>query len=299
MNSFFNYLPISEELFHDGFYVTGAGRTKIPSSTIYPPRPHPAFYQFTWSQGRIFPEFAIILVTGGKGVFESKETGLRRVKGGDVILLFPGIWHRYRPDARTGWTEKWIQFNGAFVHKLWERHVFSARQPIVSPRRYREIETAIEKLLNQIELQPGFNSLRYALQVSHILDLVVGFAPSVASSVDHHRAAADDRLVAAAENYIWTHSQLALSVHDIASHVGVSRRTLERRFSTALGRTVLEEVTRCRFNRADRLLRETDLPVKVVVYLAGFGRAENMRQQFIHQTSLSPRAYRAKWRSRP
>jgi transcriptional regulator GlxA family with amidase domain len=107
---------------------------------------------------------------------------------------------------------------------------------------------------------------------------------------------AKDEFVTAAENYIWTHSQLAISVRDVAEHLKVSRRTLERRFGAALGRTVLEEVTRCRFNRAERLLRETDLPVKTVVYMAGFGRAENMRQAFTKQLQLSPRAYRAKVR---
>jgi transcriptional regulator GlxA family with amidase domain len=85
-------------------------------------------------------------------------------------------------------------------------------------------------------------------------------------------------------------------VRDVADCLGVSRRALERRFGAVLGRTVLEELTRCRFNRAERLLRETDLPVKTVVYMAGFGRAENMRQAFTKQFQLSPRAYRAQVR---
>lgn len=296
MTPFHYYLPITEELFHDGFYVTGAGRSQIDPGAYYPSQSHPAFYQFTWRQGRIFPEFAIILITSGQGVFESKQAGKHPVKPGDVILLFPGIWHRYRPDPRTGWTEKWIQFNGAYPHKLWDRQILSTHRQVVSPVNFCEIETALDGVLDRIEQCPGSNSLRYALRVSHLIDLVADSNPSPASTIRTVTPLAKDELVTRAENYIWTHSQLAISVCDVADHLGVSRRTLERRFGAALGRTVLEEVTRCRFSRAERLLRETDLPINTVVYMAGFGRAENMRQAFVKQLQLSPRAYRAKVR---
>ncbi len=293
MTSFHHYLPIDKELFHDGFYVTGAGRTRSAPGTPYPVKPHPTFYQFTWTEGRILPEFAIILITQGKGTFESKETGLRRIERGQVILLFPGIWHRYRPDPTTGWTEKWIQFNGEFAHKLWDRDVLTSKRPVLSPHNFRQIETAMETVLARIEKRPGFNSLRYALQVAHVLDLIVDFPEEPPAVPAHGILPIGDELVVAAQNYIWTHSQLDISVQDIATFLGTGRRTLERKFAATLGRTVLEEITSCRFNRAERLLRETDLPLKAIVHLAGFGRAENMRQAFTKQIRLNPRAYRA------
>ncbi len=295
MTSFHHYLPIDNTLFHDGFYVTGAGRTHVAPGVGYPPKAHPPFYHFTWTEGRILPEFAIIFVTRGKGVFESGESGLRFIKPGNVILLFPGIWHRYRPDHRTGWTEKWIQFNGEFVHKLWDRDLISTKQQVLKSSRFREIDSALEVLLTQIEQRPGFNSLRYALQVSHILDLVIN-TQSVTSQVASAcgTPSSQEGLVSAARNYIWTHSQLALSVGDIATHLGVSRRMLERKFRAAQSRTISQEIAHCRFNRAKRLLQETNLAIKKVVYLAGFGRAENMRQEFIKHNVPGPRAYRAK-----
>ncbi|MEJ0001222.1 MAG: AraC family ligand binding domain-containing protein [Verrucomicrobiota bacterium] len=125
MRPFHHYLPIAEKLFHDGFYVTGAGCEQSAPGATYPPRKHPALYQFTWAEGRIYPEFGIVLITEGKGVFESKEMGRRTLQAGQVILLFPGIWHRYRPDPGTGWTEKWIQFNGEFAHRLLDHGILS------------------------------------------------------------------------------------------------------------------------------------------------------------------------------
>ena len=60
------------------------------------------------------------------------------------------------------------------------------------------------------------------------------------------------------------------------------------------GRSVLDEIIRCRFSRAERLLRETDLPLKTIVNLAGFGSFENLRQAFIARTGLAPAAYRTR-----
>jgi AraC-like DNA-binding protein len=299
MNSFHHYLPISDDLFHDGFYVTGAGRTRIVPGVIYPPKPHPAFYRFTWDEGRIFPEFSVILITRGKGIFESRETGRCLIEPGHVILLFPGIWHRYRPDLRVGWTEKWIQFNGEFVHKLWDRGLLSPKRQVLKMRHFREMESAMEAILAQIEQHPGSNSLQYSLRVSRVLDLVIDAQPKPLLSVTAGGiSATQDELMTVAQNYIWTHSQLALSVGDIAAHLGIGRRTLERKFSATIGRTVLQEIARCRFNRAKRLLQETGLPIKTVVHLAGFGRAENMRQEFMKQSRLSPGAYRAQFGQR-
>ncbi|MEJ0001223.1 MAG: hypothetical protein WDO13_19940 [Verrucomicrobiota bacterium] len=119
----------------------------------------------------------------------------------------------------------------------------------------------MDAVLTQVENRPDFNSLRYALKVFHIIDLVIDSqSPSVPVASASGRTPPNDEVAAAAQTYIWTHHQLAISVRDIAARVGVGRRTLERRFSAALGRTVLEEVTHCRFNRAERLLRGNGSP---------------------------------------
>ena len=55
-----------------------------------------------------------------------------------------------------------------------------------------------------------------------------------------------------------------MSVNDIARQLPVTRRTLDRRFADAVGHSVLEEINTCRLSRAKRLLKATDLPVKIV-----------------------------------
>ena len=46
-------------------------------------------------------------------------------------MLFPGVWHRYQPDPKTGWHEFWIGFDGETARN-WQKNKFiSAAKPVV------------------------------------------------------------------------------------------------------------------------------------------------------------------------
>jgi hypothetical protein len=107
-NDTFAYLPVPEVVTRLGLYVTGAGTDVVPPGAGYPQQKHPELYDFNWNSGRILPEYQLVFVSEGRGEFESKETGLLPVEPGTIMMLFPDVWHRYRPHAETGWTEFWI-----------------------------------------------------------------------------------------------------------------------------------------------------------------------------------------------
>lgn len=92
--------------------------------------------------------------------------------------------------------------------------------------------------------------------------------------------AQSDPLVADALRFISDHARNPIGVEDIARHLGICRRTLERRFRAALNGTVHERLAACRLERARRLLRETDLPVARVAEAAGFGGVKPMARLF-------------------
>ncbi len=82
-------------------------------------------------------------------------------------------------------------------------------------------------------------------------------------------------------------------------HVALSRRSLERRFREALGRTPRAEIERLRMERARELLIETDLSVPRVAELAGFGDPWRFGATFKRLHHASPTKYRAKFRVTP
>ena len=115
---FFRYLPVSEREEQWGLYVTAGGFNAIAPGDQYPRPGHPRGYAFSMSQGRLLPEYQVLYITRGEGEFESKPSGLKKVAAGSVILLFPGVWHRYRPCPDVGWDEYWISYNGPYVERL-------------------------------------------------------------------------------------------------------------------------------------------------------------------------------------
>jgi len=101
-----------------------------------------------------------------------------------------------------------------------------------------------------------------------------------------------DPCIATALRFIKDHAGRPIDVSHVVQEAGVSRRTLERRFMHAVGRSVLAELTRCRLERAKRLLLETDLPSQRVAVAAGFGSIKTFNRLFRRATSVSPQHFR-------
>lgn len=92
----------------------------------------------------------------------------------------------------------------------------------------------------------------------------------------------------------WARGRLErpLTVAQLATHAGVSTRTLERKFRSVLGRPPLSWLLHERVNVAQQLLESTDKTVESIAEKCGFGAAINMRTHFKRHTGISPAAYR-------
>lgn len=98
--------------------------------------------------------------------------------------------------------------------------------------------------------------------------------------------------VATALRFIKNHARQAISVPDVIERARVSRRTLERRFSRVLDRSISSEITQCRLERAKRLLLETDMPSYRVAAGSGFGSIKTFNRVFRRAAGVSPRRFR-------
>jgi LacI family transcriptional regulator len=101
-----------------------------------------------------------------------------------------------------------------------------------------------------------------------------------------------DRALALAMSFIRSNAAKPIQVDDVARHVGLSRRVLERRFAQVLDRTVAEEIRRVHFDRAKTLLVETNLAIPEVAEAAGFGTPEYFAYVFKREMGRTPLKYR-------
>jgi LacI family transcriptional regulator len=106
--------------------------------------------------------------------------------------------------------------------------------------------------------------------------------------------AVEDDLVASAMRFITEHSHERIKVGDVAEGVRAPRRTLERRFSECLGRSIAGEIARLRVERAKRKLVGTKATIKSIAREFGFADSLQMAVVFNRLEGMSPNAYRRK-----
>jgi len=297
----FHYLPSRPRDIQWGLHVTGAGRAAIPPGMAYPPPGHPELYAFTWKKGRSLPEYQLLYIASGTGMFESALTGPRPVAAGTAIMLFPGVWHRYRPEKDTGWEEYWVGFAGEQMDRLVLNRFFSPEQPLLPTGPAPDIVRLFAGLLDRLRDAPsGFPHL-IAATVLEMLAAVLA-----ATSSEPHQlilqgprdvTALQDRIVAEALRLIWGGSHLQLTVAGLARQLHVTSRSLERRFHASLGRTIREEILRCRLDRVRRLLADTDLSIAEIVAASGFSSPDALSRAVQRAEGTTPLKLRHKFRA--
>ena len=102
-----------------------------------------------------------------------------------------------------------------------------------------------------------------------------------------------DPRVAAAVRFIRERACEGAEVADVLRAVSGARRTLEAAFRKTLGRSILQELTRVRVERAKTLLAQTDLAMPEICESAGVSYPSRLTFLIKRATGLTPSQYRA------
>jgi AraC-like DNA-binding protein len=299
MKTYFQYLPVSVQNIDWGLYLTAVGTESVPPGCEpYPSAIHPSMYYFTWKEGRVLPEYQLLYLARGRMIFESTATRERTIDAGHVVIIFPGVWHRYRPDPATGWEKYWLSANGEDLYRLVKRRILSPAHCVFHTGLSEKIRRPYLQILRRVETHPGENPHLLAAYVMQILAETLAAVGRRArkrgeAKEKHRYPGEDDPVVGQALSHIWSHSHGAVTVDELADMMQISRRTLERRFRTVLGRSVLQTITDCRLQRAKYLLQQTKLPIDHVAMSAGFPSAAQMTNVFREYEGCTPSQCRA------
>lgn len=300
MDSFSRYLPIYEQNIRWGLYLTGVGWCRIEPDHPYPPKGHPDIYDFKYETGRVLPEYQILLIAEGAGVYESAKTEKISVKTGDIILLFPGVWHRYRP-SEAGWKEYWLSFNGELLYRIFKQGLLDPRRSVLTAENPDQIVAAFERIIAHVQAHPAGNSNVLSAYAMEVLTLALQNEqtrqlPKTAALPVDYAWSVDDPIVFKALQMIWNHSYRDFRVDDLVRQLPVTRRTLERKFIQALHHSIGDEITRCRLERAKHLLTNTTLPIKHIALSVGFSGTDRMGKVLRDNLQVTPSRYRKLFR---
>lgn len=153
---------------------------------------------------------------------------------------------------------------------------------------------------------PGVSRLRFDPEriASAALALATQPAPArslvppagVVTRASSDDGAGEDPHLAAALAHLRAHLHHPLDVAVLARAAGVSRRSLERLFRSALGRSPLDEIRRQRVLRAQELLARSDLPLAQIAERVGISGADRLGVVFRAIAGVTPGAWRRQHR---
>jgi AraC-like DNA-binding protein len=115
--------------------------------------------------------------------------------------------------------------------------------------------------------------------------------------VSAEQPTAADRIIATADEFVHSYLGEPITLPEIAKYCGVSPTHLNRVFQARLGISAKRFIYRQRIRSAQRILTESDLPIKEVASLVGFSHASHFCRVFQRDAKLSPTEFRAKHRT--
>lgn len=92
--------------------------------------------------------------------------------------------------------------------------------------------------------------------------------------------------------YILTHLSEPFTLETVAKHVFVSKCYLCRMFRNQMGQSFSQYVTNQRLDRAEHLLRHSNLSIDRIADQCGFGSAAYFATSFRRRNNVSPSSYR-------
>lgn len=285
--NYFKYLNITNREERWGLYVTSTGYSKIEPNDDYPNEEHPESHQLTWNRGRILNDFYLVFISKGKGRYGSALTNPGDVAAGACFLLFPDVWHRYKPDQRSGWEEYWVGFNGFYAKQLMENGFFDKEHPVINIGLNKDILMLFRELIETVKASlPG-----YPQQIAGIALRILGLV----SDISHHQGYGGDpvgKLIAKAKFIIQESFENTLDMEKLAKELPMGYSSFRKAFKQITGESPNQYHLNLRLNRAKDLLNTTLLNINEVADQTGFESVFYFSKLFKKKNGVSPKYYR-------
>ena len=288
MKTGFKYLTTGEEDTNWGLFLNVTGNSSISPGSAYPPNNHPSGYYFDFNEGRILHEFQINYITEGSGIFENNH-GKFTVKPGSILFIYPGMWHRYRPNVKTGWKEHYIGFDGKIAHELITETNFPKNTPVIHLGIREELIDTYLKIFDLVEKEePGFQHIASGLVIK-LLGYII--------SIQKQKGFSGKQIARVIEEVRFNLRQNVekeINLEELAKKNNVGYSYFRKMFKKYTGISPGQYHLQLRLIRAKELLVSTDQSIKEISYSLGFQSIFYFSNLFKKKEGMSPLQFRNK-----
>jgi AraC-like DNA-binding protein len=285
-NDYFRFLPVSPRDRQWGLYVAAVGHETVPPGDTYPFQGHSSSHDWVWRRGRVLQEYAVQYVTRGQGEFESKPTGVKAIDAGSALLLFPGIWHRYRPLKEVGWEAYWVVFQGEYADQLRDRRFLTPEEAVLPIGLDDFVLRAFTTLLDRVGSEsPGCQQL---LAVG-AMEIIAGILNRVQCQRTTNRI---QEIVRRAKLAMEGSPDGRPTINALVEELGLSPSYFYQVFKEHTGLSPYQYRLQWQMGRAKALLHHSDVSVKQIAQTVMFHSVYQFSKTFKKKTGMTPSEYR-------
>lgn len=270
-----------------GFYLISCGCATVAPGHAYPTKG--TSLEGVVRQGKFVKRnsFIFLYISKGEGLVMIEGRKTQHVKSGQCLLLEPNVKHSYQPLLEKGWTEYWIEFEGALPAQ-WIGKPFITENPVRKLSETIELEGALQSFITDIRDRPLMNPFSTGGHILHILGRVLELS-MLKSNVDRSEAQ-----IGMLRYHIYIHSAEDIDFVKLARDFGMGYSTLRRLFKAKYGASLQSFLIEERVRKASLLLENTALDMKEIAEQVGFSSANYFTRIFTKHSHISPLKYRRK-----
>lgn len=286
LNSRRKYLTINQSDQIWGLSINSVGKQNIAENEVYPPQIHPTRYLFNTQNGRILNEYQLLYITKGKGTFTSKSAGVHQVSEGCMFLLFPGEWHTYMPDKKTGWNEYWIGFNGKIIDDWANNGFFKKENPIFNIGLNEDVISMYKRAIIIAENQEA----NYQQALSGIASYLISMALYMSRNIDFSKSDIARQINIAK---IAIHENItSITPEKLAELTCMSYSKFRKIFKEYTGFAPSQYIQEVRMNMAKEELTNSSKSIKEIAFELGYENKDYFFTVFRKVTGMTPVNYR-------
>ena len=247
---------------------------------------HPKSYQLTWAQGRILEEYQLIYLLDGSGWFESQSSGLIPITAGSIILVFPDLWHRYKPAEDSAWHTYWVGFGGPFTPRLIRNLDITPTMPTRPIGSPENVLNCFREVLNVARYELSGYQQVMAGEVVKLLGLI-----HTAQRQAIFASSNTDLVIQTAKSLL-IQTQKPRSMEAVADELGMGYSKFRKLFKHYTGMSPGQFQLQHRIVKAANLLRQNELSISSIAYECGFVTLPFFTRMFKKKTGKNPSEYR-------